>query len=411
MFYVFYSEGVRLQDQAAITRWHLLQDIFHDLSAVPQEERAALLTARCDGDGELRKQVEALLDASEKETAMRAVSELSNEASPELLDVDSFALPMGLRMGPYQIEKLLGRGGMGAVYLAHRADGEFAQKVAIKIIGLPFEIDALRERFRQERQILAGLNHPNITRLLDGGVTGDGQLYLVMEYVDGVPIDVAPGDLNAKLDWFNDVCAAVQYAHQNLVVHRDLKPSNILVDSSGAAKLLDFGSAKLLAGAEVTRSRFNMITFAYSSPEQLRGEPATTLSDVYSLGAVLYRLVAGEEPFGEDLVSRLKEQESSSILLPKPLPGDLDAIARKALSPTPRERYSHRRAISRRCTPLSCRKSGTRTCTVVSLSSRHIRPSQQVGSGRGSAGFNHPGCGHRCHALAISQCGGGARES
>ena len=228
-FYVVYSKGVRLPDQAAITRWHLLQNIFHELSAVPQEERTALLAFRCDGDAELRNQVEALLEASEKETAMRVVHELSSETQSELLDFDSFNSPLGRRMGAYQIEKLLGRGGMGAVYLAHRADGEFAQKVAIKIIGLPFEIDALRERFRQERQILAGLNHPNITRLLDGGVTGDGQLYLVMEYVDGVPIDAAPGDLNAKLDWFSDVCAAVQYAHQNLVVHRDLKPSNILV--------------------------------------------------------------------------------------------------------------------------------------------------------------------------------------
>jgi tetratricopeptide (TPR) repeat protein len=131
----------------------------------------------------------------------------------------------------------------------------------------------------------------------------------------------------------------VQYAHQNLVVHRDLKPSNILVDASGTAKLLDFGSAKLLAGAEVTRSRFNMITLSYASPEQLRGEPATTLSDVYSLGAVLYQLIAGEKPFGEDLVSRLRNEESANIALPKPLPGDLDAIVRKALAPTPRERY------------------------------------------------------------------------
>jgi serine/threonine protein kinase len=340
VFSVFYSEGVRLPDQAAITRWHLLQNIFHELSAVPRGERAALLALRCEADTDLRQRVEALLEASEKETAMHGVHELSSDTAPELMDFDGFNSPLGLRMGAYQIEKLLGRGGMGAVYLAHRADGEFAQKVAIKIIGLPFEIDALRERFRQERQILAGLNHPNITRLLDGGVTGDGQLYLVMEYVDGVPIDAAPGDLNAKLDWFGEVCAAVQYAHQNLVVHRDLKPSNILVDTNGAAKLLDFGSAKLLAGAEVTRSRFNMITFAYSSPEQLRGEPATTLSDVYSLGAVLYRLVSGEEPFGEDLVSRLKEQESSSLPLPKSLPGDLDAIVRKALSPAPRERYA-----------------------------------------------------------------------
>jgi tetratricopeptide (TPR) repeat protein len=328
-----------LPDRAVTARWSLLQNIFHEVSAVPEEERPALLEFRCDGDTELRKQVEALLEASEKEAQITETHTPLGEFPSELTD-DSFDSPIGLRMGAYQIEKLLGRGGMGAVYLAHRADGEFAQKVAVKIIGLPFEIEVLRERFRQERQILAGLNHPNITRLLDGGVTGDGQLYLVMEYVDGVPIDAAPGDINAKLDWFRDVCAAVQYAHQNLVVHRDLKPSNILVDASGTAKLLDFGSAKLLDGAEITRSRFNMITLSYASPEQLRGEPATTLSDVYSLGAVLYQLIAGEKPFGEDLVSRLRNEESNSIALPKPLPGDLDTIARKALAPVARERYS-----------------------------------------------------------------------
>jgi tetratricopeptide (TPR) repeat protein/predicted Ser/Thr protein kinase len=329
-----------LHDKATITRWHLLQHIFHEVLAVPQEQRQLLLELRCDGDPRLRQQVEALLEASEKEAQIAEARALSGGTPSESNDDDGFDSSVGLRMGAYQLERLLGRGGMGAVYLAHRADGEFAQKVAVKIIGLPFEIDALRERFRQERQILAGLNHPNITRLLDGGVTGDGQLYLVMEYVDGVPFNAAPGDLNIKLERFRDVCAAVQYAHQNLIVHRDLKPSNILVDSSGAAKLLDFGSAKLLAGAEVTRTRFNMITLSYASPEQLRGEPATTLSDVYSLGAVLYQLVSGEKPFGDDLTSRLRAEDSGSIVLPKPLPGDLDGIVRKALAPAPRERYS-----------------------------------------------------------------------
>lgn len=329
-----------MRDDEVTTRWHLLQNIFHEISSAPDEERPALLEFRCNGDAKLQKQVEALLEASEKEARFIETHKPSHVVPSDLLDDDGFESPRGLRMGAYQIEKLLGRGGMGAVYLAHRADGEFAQKVAIKVIGLPFEIDVLRERFRQERQILAGLNHPNITRLLDGGVTGDGQLYLVMEYVDGVPIDRAPGDVNAKLDWFRDVCAAVKYAHQNLVVHRDLKPSNILVDANGTAKLLDFGSAKLLAGAEVTHTRFSMITLSYASPEQLRGEPATTLSDVYSLGAILYQLITGEKPFGEDLASRLRHEESGEIPLPKPVTGDLDLIVRKALAPVPADRYS-----------------------------------------------------------------------
>jgi eukaryotic-like serine/threonine-protein kinase len=332
--------GSALQDEAVTTRWHLLQNIFHEVSSAPDKERSTLLEFRCNGDAELQRQVEALLEASEEATHLIEAHRPSRQAPSDSLDDDSFDSRTGLRMGAYQIERLLGRGGMGAVYLAHRADGEFAQKVAVKIIGLPFEIDVLRERFRQERQILAGLNHPNITRLLDGGVTGDGQLYLVMEYVDGVPIDQAPGDIEAKLDLFCDVCAAVKYAHQNLIVHRDLKPSNILVDANGTAKLLDFGSAKLLAGAEVTHSRFNMITFSYASPEQLRGEPATTLSDVYSLGAILYQLMTGEKAFGEDLVSRLRNEESGGIPLPKPVIGDLDLIVRKALAPAPAERYS-----------------------------------------------------------------------
>jgi serine/threonine protein kinase len=329
-----------LRDQALTTRFHLLQSIFHEASSLSEDKRGALLELRCNGDTELRRRVEALLEASDQEAQLIEFHNPSREGSSDLLDDDSFDSSVGARMGAYQIEKLLGRGGMGAVYLAYRADGEFDQKVAVKIIGLPFEIDVLRERFRQERQILAGLNHPNITRLLDGGVTSDGQLYLVMEYVDGVPIDQASGDINTKLDRFQEVCEAVKYAHQNLVVHRDLKPSNILVDAEGRTKLLDFGSAKLLADADVTQTGFNMITLSYASPEQLRGEPATTLSDVYSLGAILYQLITGERPFGEDLVSRLRDEESGAVQLPKPVGGDLDLIVRKALAPTPSMRYS-----------------------------------------------------------------------
>jgi len=327
------------QDEAEITRWRLLQSIFHEVSEAPEKGRLALLEFRCDGDLELRERVQALLSAAERDAQFtESLSSLGDEFSAQT-DDDVFETHVGIRMGAYQLERLLGRGGMGAVYLAHRADGEFHQKVAIKVIGLPFELEFLRERFRQERQILAGLNHPNITRLLDGGVTAGGELYLVMEYVDGVPIDQFTADTATKLDLFRDVCSAVQYAHQNLIVHRDIKPSNILVDAGGAAKLLDFGSAKLLAGAEVTQTRLNMMTPAYASPEQLRGEPATTLSDVYSLGASLYQLVAGEKPFGDDLVSRLREHESGSVTLPKPLAGDLDAVVRKALAPVPSERY------------------------------------------------------------------------
>ncbi len=247
--------------------------------------------------------------------------------------------PPTQKLSHYELERLIGRGGMGAVYLAHRADGEFEQQVAIKIIGLPFELDEIRDRFRRERQILAGLKHPNITRLLDGGLTGDGQLYLVMEYVDGVPINQFPADLDKKLDLFLSVCGAVQYAHQNLIVHRDIKPSNILVDRDGTAKLLDFGAAKLLDDSEATRTGFNMATVAYASPEQLRGEKASTLSDVFCLGAVLYELLSGKKAFGDDLVSRLGAGKAAEVKLPKQFAGDLDTVVYKALALSPSERY------------------------------------------------------------------------
>jgi tetratricopeptide (TPR) repeat protein/predicted Ser/Thr protein kinase len=228
---------------------------------------------------------------------------------------------------------------MGAVYLAERADGAFRMQAAIKLIGLPLESEEFRDRFRRERQILAQLNHPNITRLIDGGITRDGQMYIVMEYVDGVPVDKFPASLERKLEMFRAVCGAVEWAHQNLIVHRDIKPSNILVDREGKVNLLDFGAAKLMGEEAMAQTGFAMITPGYASPEQLRGEPATTLSDVFSLGAVLYELVAGEKAFGADLAGRLSGPDGA-VKLPRPLAGDLDRVVRKALASTPAERYS-----------------------------------------------------------------------
>jgi eukaryotic-like serine/threonine-protein kinase len=328
-----------LSPLSTTSRWLRLQSVFHEVSAVPAEQWPAVLDLLCDGDRGMVEEVQALLAAAEEETRVTRCLAPSGQAENREPHIEQ-------RMGAYRLETLLGRGGMGAVYLAHRADGEFEQKVAVKVIGLPFELEVLRERFRRERQILAGLNHPNITRLLDGGITGDGQLYLVMEYVNGVPIDQFAADLDTKLDLFQDVCAAVQYAHQNLIVHRDIKPSNILVDTSGRAKLLDFGSAKLLDGVEATQTGLVMMTLSYASPEQLRGEPATTLSDVYSLGAVLFQLISGEKPFGDDLVSRLREELPDTMKLPKPLVGDLDVVVRKALAPVAADRYSSAEQLS-----------------------------------------------------------------
>jgi eukaryotic-like serine/threonine-protein kinase len=251
---------------------------------------------------------------------------------------------------------------MGAVYLAHRVDGQFEQQVAIKIIDLPLATNLFRERFRQERQILAGLQHPLIARLLDGGVTAQGDLYLAMEYVDGVPIHrYCEGKgltLRHRLAVFKSVCEAVQFAHQNLVVHRDLKPDNILVAEDGRPRLLDFGTAKLLSphlggagdqpGSEFTRQGFQSYTPQYASPEQVLGNPITTASDTYSLGVLVYLMVTGTLPY------ELKEfttAEMVRVICHEPprrpavagseqrLDADLEAILLKALRKEPRDRY------------------------------------------------------------------------
>jgi serine/threonine protein kinase len=214
----------------------------------------------------------------------------------------------GDRIGPYRVLRTLGVGGMGEVFLAERADAEFEQQVAIKVVYGGTIARNVQSRLRIERQILAQLDHPNIAHLLDGGSLPDGTAYIVMEYVDGVPIDVFCDsnrlDIAARLKLFQTVCAAVHYAHQNLIVHRDLKPSNILVTAAGAPKLLDFGIAKLLderqAGHHtlaVTHADMRIMTPDHASPEQVQGQAITTSSDVYVLGVLLYRLLTGTGPF------------------------------------------------------------------------------------------------------------------
>jgi serine/threonine protein kinase len=316
-------------------RWRRVEGLFHAALERPEDVRAAWL-AEQDSDPAIRDEVRSLLDALHDQDSPGAAQDSASSSAAE--SESSAPLPAD-RFGHYRLIRPLGRGGMGSVYLAERADGAFQMAAAVKLIGLPLETEEFRERFRRERQILAKLNHPNITRLLDGGITGDGQMYIVMEYVDGVPIDRFPASLDRKLEMFRAVCAAVQWAHQNLIVHRDIKPSNILVDREGQVKLLDFGAAKLMGEETMAQTGFAMITPGYASPEQLRGEPATTLSDVFSLGAVLYELVAGEKAFGADLSSRLSGA-GGEVKLPRPLAGDLDRVARKALAAAPAERYS-----------------------------------------------------------------------
>ncbi|MDR3703314.1 MAG: protein kinase [Candidatus Sulfopaludibacter sp.] len=245
--------------------------------------------------------------------------------------------------------RLLGKGGMGTVFLAERADGEVSHRVAIKFIRSASEHPGRRDRFLRERQILASLNHPGIARLYDAGHTDAGLPYLVMEYVEGIPLDefASHSGLRDKLEVFLQVCRALAFAHRNLVIHRDLKPSNILVDSGGQAKLLDFGIARILddeTGGGVTIER--LLTPDYASPEQVRGQAQTTSTDVYSLGAVLYRLLTGSSPHTRANGSSEPAQKMVCSVDPQPpsrlnpsLPRDLDFVVAKALRKEPEERY------------------------------------------------------------------------
>ena len=332
---------------------HRMEHVFHKVLAAPEDTQSSILESQCHGDAELMAEVLSLLEAFQTEKA------LALEWSAAMHAREDFA-SQSRWIGPYQLDRLLGRGGMGAVYLAHRIDGQFSQQVAIKLIDLPLATDLFRERFRQERQILAGLVHPFIARLLDGGVTEDGDLYLAMEYVDGVSIERYCREnrlpIRDRLLLFTKVCAAVQFAHQNLVVHRDLKSDNILVLNDGTPRLLDFGTAKLLAPmptasvtSEFTRLGLQSFTPNYASPEQVLGETITTASDTYSLGVLLYLLLAEVPPYAlkecttaemlRVVCTEPPPKPSAASLSPERPDADLDAIVLKALRKEPQERY------------------------------------------------------------------------
>jgi len=336
----------------AQTSFSEIEAIFHEAIEAPESARAALIETRCQSHPELAAEVRSLLLACEEEERLTA----SQKPQPEGGQDDQRSRK---RIGPYELDRLLGRGGMGAVYLAHRADGQFEQKVAIKLIDLPLATDLFRKRFRQERQILAELQHPYIARLLDGGVTTQGDSYLVMEYVDGVPIhrfcEEQRLSTTQRIALFMRVCEAVQFAHQNFVVHRDLKPDNILVAADGTPRLLDFGTAKLLSpsplgpDSKLTREGYQSFTPQYASPEQVLGNPITTASDTYSLGVLLYQLLAGTVPYE---LKELTTAEMLRVICEQPprkppseagsnqrLDADLEAILLKALRKEPQERY------------------------------------------------------------------------
>jgi Tol biopolymer transport system component/serine/threonine protein kinase/tetratricopeptide (TPR) repeat protein len=296
--------------------WGKIEELFQQAIDLPREERAAYLAAACGGDAGLQQQVEELIAAYDEagdfieapallEHSMLGTGRATATQSATQ-DVAAESL-IGRRIGAYRVVRQIGRGGMGAVFLAQRADDAFQKRVAIKLIKRGMDTEFVLRRFRNERQILATLDHPNIAHLLDGGTTDDGLPYFVMEYIEGQPINLYCDShrlpLRERLRLFQQVCAAVHYAHQHLILHRDIKPGNILVTADGAPKLLDFGIAKLLnpelalETIEQTATAMRLMTPEYASPEQARGEKLTPASDIYSLGVLLYELLTGHRPY------------------------------------------------------------------------------------------------------------------
>jgi serine/threonine protein kinase/Tol biopolymer transport system component/tetratricopeptide (TPR) repeat protein len=311
-------------------KWKRLEEIFNQAVVLPTEKRETFLDEACRGDRELREQADILLDSdSEAEDFIE-----SSPYVPYLENViegkngangDGGDAYIGKKIGVYRITKEIGRGGMGAVYLAVRDDREFQQNVAIKLIKRGMDSDQVLRRFRNERQILAALNHPNIARLLDGGTTDDGLPYFVMEYIEGLPVtqycDSNRLSVRERLQLFQQICAAIYYAHQNLIIHRDIKPSNILVTEDGVPKLLDFGIAKLLnpdlihETQEPTATAMRMMTPEYASPEQVSGNFVTSATDQYSLGVLLYEVVTGHRPY---LLENRSPLEIAKVICDRP---------------------------------------------------------------------------------------------
>jgi eukaryotic-like serine/threonine-protein kinase len=375
-------------------RWPSIEAILDEALELEGEERASFVRDACAHDPALRERVEALLaaDADPKRLILDVPLEVyaaplleSSEPAREGEGVESAD---GRSIGPYRLVREVGRGGMATVFLAERTDGQFEQRVALKLIRRGLDSDPVLRRFLQERQILAGLHHPHIAQLLDGGIADDGRPYFAMEYIDGLLLtrycDERRLDTPQRLQLFLDVCDAVRYAHQHLVIHRDLKPSNILVTPDGRARLLDFGIAKLLhpdaaAGDTQTATGGWFLTLGYAAPEQVRNQRITTATDVYALGVVLYELLTGHRPYRVEglgpaeaervICEELPKRPSTSVTraaeirhrdgttervtpetlgetrrtpparLRRELAGDLDNIVLRALAKEPEERY------------------------------------------------------------------------
>lgn len=340
-----------------------VSDLFEQAIGIPPNGLVQWLDENCSGDAALRAELERLLRADAKAAQFMETPPPMVAHAVAATTIASATAEMPQAFGVWRVLRSLGEGGMGTVWLAERSDGEFEQRVAIKQLAYP--TPGLLQRFRQERQILARLEHPNIARLIDGGVDASGAPYLVMEYIEGLPLIAYVHshelDLRARLNLFEHVCEGVQYAHQNLIVHRDLKPSNIFVTADGLPKLLDFGIAKVLVTTDQharTQTAARMLTPDYAAPEQFNGGAITTATDVYALGVVLYELLADVRP--------RRAQADPARATTEPLPpsaaidrttgnanarrralrGDLDRIALKALAPEPQQRYSSAEALA-----------------------------------------------------------------
>ncbi len=341
-------------------RWIRVEELFHQAMALPPEQRRQFLALQCPNEPRILDAVLQLLNVSPEadrrfEQPIDPPAFLLDPKSPS----PSVSSLQGSLLGPWRLLKPLATGGMGAVWIAERADGQFTMAAAVKLLRQGFDTDEARRRFMAERQILASLQHPSIARLLDGGISRDGMPYLVMELIDGRPLNshcaALQLDVNARIALVRKVCEAVRFAHSRLVVHRDLKPQNILVTAKGEVKLLDFGIAKLLdqaSASDQTSATGVMLTPRYASPEQVLGLPVTVQSDVYSLGVILYELLTGLSPYSStqhtaaEWMHTINNEECpppsrkvTNPSLARALAGDLDSIAQKALEKNPADRY------------------------------------------------------------------------
>ena len=349
------------------TLWPLAKAIVAEALERSDAERASFVEERCAGHPDLKAEVDSLIDAH-----LRAGRFIDEPFVPSIADDepddrdDSVAFRPGADVGAYRLLKEIGRGGMGTVYLAERADHAFDKHVAIKIVAGHVAPTDLIRRFLEERRILATLDHANIAHVLDAGTTADGLPFVVMEYVDGTAIDVHCRErrltVRQRLMLFRQVCDAVHHAHQRLIVHRDIKPANVLVTSDGVPKLLDFGIAKLLEEGRVrSDTAIRAFTPESASPEQIRSEPVTVTSDVYSLGALLYRLLTDQKVFDfssssdSEIVKMICEREpvppseAASARAGERIDRDLDWITMKALRKEPDRRYVSVAQLSEDC--------------------------------------------------------------